>query len=100
MIKSRKYKSWIEQVRLFLLIQLSISQRAKWPTGLKLPIVNDFQLRVFIGERKKRSDLDNLQKALLDALQRFGVIMNDSQCIKISSEYGDAPEGCRLLLQW
>jgi Holliday junction resolvase RusA-like endonuclease len=45
-----------------------------------------------------RVDIDNPQKALLDYLERIEMIENDRFCCRITTEFGVAPEGCRVSL--
>lgn len=43
-------------------------------------------------------DIDNPQKALLDYLERIEMVENDKYCCRITTEFGVAPEGCRVSL--
>lgn len=47
----------------------------------------------------RRRDLDNLQKALLDALQHAGVYGDDSQFDRITVERAEAREGGRVVVE-
>lgn len=62
-------------------------------------IAKEFKLKVVLKNRT--SDIDNVDgKALLDALQHYGIIVNDSLCVERHSKYGNAPEGCRVTLTY
>jgi crossover junction endodeoxyribonuclease RusA len=51
------------------------------------------------SKARKGSDADNRIKPLLDLLQRLGVVENDKFCEKVSAEWGDAPDGCRVIVE-
>jgi Holliday junction resolvase RusA-like endonuclease len=46
-------------------------------------ISNDFEIEVDVYFERKRSDLDNSLKVILDCLQSCKAIANDNLCIKI-----------------
>lgn len=48
--------------------------------------------------RNLNSDIDNRAKAVLDFLERAGIIENDKLCEKVAVQWGRAPEGCRVVL--
>jgi Holliday junction resolvase RusA-like endonuclease len=85
---SPRYVSWQKQFGLHWQIQR--------PRGFK-QITEDFQATIIIGGRRR--DADASAKALLDALQKFEIIKNDSQCIRVISEYGPTTLGCRLIIE-
>lgn len=88
MYRSGEYVSWAAQFGLHL-----IEQKIRVPLARHEP----FRMHVVIADR--RCDLDNVDgKALLDALQHYHIIADDKQCVGRSSEYGEAPEGCRVVL--
>lgn len=58
------------------------------------PLVGPLALEIIIHPPdRRRRDIDNVQKALLDALQHGGAYGDDSQIIRLSIEKGDPIEG-------
>ena len=53
---------------------------------------------VFPPDRRRR-DIDNVQKALLDALQHGGAYDDDSQIVRLSIEKGDPVEGGKTIVR-
>lgn len=53
-------------------------------------IVGPFEVHLTFSSEKRRrnSDIDNRIKPVLDALQRFGVIENDSLAEKVTATWG------------
>ncbi len=47
---------------------------------------------------KRRRDIDNVQKALLDALQHGGAYHDDNQIVRLSIERGDPVEGGKTIV--
>lgn len=47
---------------------------------------------------KRRRDIDNVQKALLDALQHGGAYRDDSQIVRLTIERGKVIEGGRTIV--
>ena len=60
------------------------------------PLVVD--VTVFPPDRRRR-DIDNVQKALLDALQHGGAYEDDSQIVRLSIEKGDPVEGGKTIVR-
>lgn len=48
---------------------------------------------------KRRRDIDNVQKALLDALQHGGAYGDDSQIVRLSIEKGEPLEGGKTIVR-
>lgn len=48
---------------------------------------------------RRRRDIDNVQKALLDALQHAGAYSDDSQIIRLSIERGRPVDGGKTIVQ-
>ena len=48
---------------------------------------------------RRRRDIDNVQKALLDALQHGGAYCDDSQIVRLSIERGQPVEGGKTIVQ-
>lgn len=56
------------------------------------------QIEVFPPDRRRR-DLDNCLKSLLDALQHGGAYGDDSQIVRLTIEKGDPLDGGKTLVQ-
>ena len=63
---------------------------------LQGPIALD--IRIYPPDRRKR-DLDNAQKALLDSMQHAGVFEDDSQVVKITAEKCGPVRGGRVCVR-
>ena len=48
---------------------------------------------------RRRRDIDNVQKALLDALQHGGAYEDDGQIVRLSIEKGDSVEGGKAIVR-
>lgn len=58
-----------------------------------------FELRLtWSSSNFTHDDVDNRIKATLDYLERLELIENDRFCCKVTAEFGQAPEGCRVTL--
>lgn len=57
-----------------------------------------FAATITLNDKQRRGDADNRAKAVLDALQRCGIIENDSLADSITVRWGFAPEGCRIMV--
>jgi len=55
-------------------------------------------VEVFPPDRRRR-DIDNVQKALFDALEYGGAYADDSQIVKLTIEKGEPVEGGRTLVR-
>jgi Holliday junction resolvase RusA-like endonuclease len=66
----------------------------------QLPILGQFEARLVINEKMGAEDLDNLPKIVIDYARRLGFVRNDSRRYlrRVIIEFGEAPEGCRLIL--
>jgi Holliday junction resolvase RusA-like endonuclease len=58
----------------------------------------DVEVDVFPPDRRRR-DIDNVQKALLDALEHGGAYADDSQIVKLSIEKRDPVAGGKTLVR-
>lgn len=78
MHKSQEYKDWLALAAWEIRAQL----------GPKKVITEPFKLTVRVNrpDRRKR-DLDNLLKPILDLLQHYGLIENDSLCHWIDARW-------------
>lgn len=92
-LRSPGYRNWINQ-----------ADRLVWATrrpGAHEKIAGPFTARITLDRDRRRIDLDNAIKVVLDFAQRIEVIANDRHCESILAEWGascDAPHGCRLEL--
>lgn len=89
--KTSRYRRWIEQAD-------------RWATTQKpLPKVRGpFSIHIVLDENtpsKKRSDLDNRIKAVLDWMQTRELIVNDRDARVITIGWGFAPSGCQVTLK-
>jgi Holliday junction resolvase RusA-like endonuclease len=87
--KSNTYTAWLQQFALHILEQKVHRHYIDGP----------FTLTTIISSNQ-RADLDNVAgKAILDGLQHYNVIANDRNCRRLVAEYGEAPLGCRIVLE-
>ena len=79
---SKQYAAWKKEADAWFL-----KQRAEKTVGT--PIRGAFEVHMAFSERKRRknADLDNRIKVVNDALQRFGLIENDSKCEKLTATW-------------
>lgn len=86
---SPEYKAWKRSADM-----LAISMAAL--RGVK-KIQGKFEARIIL--KFGAGDLDNRIKGVLDWAQSRELVRNDSDCHKLTVEYGDAPYGCVLTLR-
>lgn len=79
---SKQYAAWKKEADAWFM-----KQRAEKTVGT--PIKGAFEVHMAFSERKRRknADLDNRIKVVNDALQRFGLIENDSKCEKLTATW-------------
>ena len=85
----KQYVAWQEECHALFL-------QFRWH---KKPIRGPYQLWITCDRSKRRGDLDNRCKAVVDLLHRMGVTDDDSKLERIVAEFGDAPVGCRVLVE-
>ena len=86
--RSSNYKRWLNDAGWFIK-----------PVPPK-PIAVPFSLSIALRRQDIRSDIDNRAKAVLDALQHYGVIKNDNLCERLSMHWGEnLPAECVVILQ-
>lgn len=63
--------------------------------------ISRFELVIVLCEKQCRMDLDNAAKAAIDFLRHINIIKNDgpAQMRKVTLQWGEAPEGCRLIVK-
>lgn len=84
---------WVEQCdALFMVRKHDLRKQA---------ILGRYKITIIYDENKLRIDPDNGIKSLQDLMRRYALIVDDSKrfCRGISIEYGEAPEGARVVLQ-
>lgn len=84
---SDRYKTW---KRVFDNIIMAMVPRPR--------IEGRFYVSIVLNEKRRRGDADNRVKAVLDALQRCGIIEDDKLADSVSVRWGHAPEGCSIFL--
>lgn len=87
--KSDDYIAWIKHAD-------KTAQSMGMFRGIKM-IRGAFEARIVLQRRK--GDLDNRIKGLLDWAQSRNLIADDKYCERVVAEWGDAPVGCRLILK-
>lgn len=64
------------------------------------PFVGRLDVRVIVHPPdRRRRDIDNVQKALLDALEHAGVYQNDDQIVKLAIEKREPVSGGRTIVE-
>lgn len=64
------------------------------------PISVPFSISIALRRQNLRQDIDNRSKAVLDALQHYGVIKNDNLCERLSMHWDeDLPAECVVIIQ-
>lgn len=86
-VKTREYCTWINSAG------WEIKARSPKLTQLRDPC----EVHIYVTT-KFRGDLDNSAKCVLDALQAFGVILNDKLVCKLTLERAEI-EGCRVAVR-
>lgn len=92
--RSKVYLDWLQQAGLEWL-----TQKPKQPKSI--PYQFSAQI-ILVKPDKRRRDLDNSIKCLLDFCKLHSVIVDDSLCEKLYIRWGissEAPSGCRLILK-
>jgi crossover junction endodeoxyribonuclease RusA len=88
--RSDEYLDWTREAD-----KLVMARRA-FP---KRKIHGAFSAEVTLSRAHGRGDIDNRIKPLLDYAQSRDIIRNDSDCQRVTAEWGDAEHGCRLTLR-
>ena len=92
--RSAKYIAWIEEASL-----LWITQKSKQPKKIAGPFSLELQVN---PPDKRRRDLDNVLKPVLDLVQNLTIVSDDSLCGRLLVERCSkdaAPLGARLVLR-
>jgi len=86
MYRSKKYTAWIGEVAL----ALELEQRPE--------IDYPFNIEILVGRpSKRRMDIDNRAKAVMDVLQHCNVITDDCLAQRITMMWADV-EGCKVTI--
>ncbi|QIG72978.1 holliday junction resolvase RusA-like protein [Rhizobium phage RHph_N3_2] len=63
------------------------------------PISRPFSIAIALKRQNIRQDIDNRSKAILDALQFYGVIKNDNLCERLTMCWDDGiPADCVVII--
>lgn len=89
-----KIQAWKDAVDKLLLAAWSGGKRPK-------PITGKFEATIILSETATGIDLDNAPKQVLDMAKRLGLIVDDGKKYmrRVVIEWGEAEEGCRLILK-
>ena len=90
MYLSKEYKGWKQNADAAL-------DKSRQVCGLR-QIPGPFTAQIIIKRTNKNRDIDNTIKVILDFAQRINLIANDKFCEKLTAEYGECPDGARLIL--
>lgn len=61
-------------------------------------VLGNFIVSITLNAAKRKGDADNRAKAVLDALQRCGIIENDKLADSVTIRWGYAPDGCTVIV--
>lgn len=88
-------EDWKRQADLLLMAT------GQYRAARRAPPLERFELLIILDEKRCRLDPDNPVKAAVDYLRRIELIKNDDKRYmrRIVVEWGEAPEGCRLILR-
>lgn len=80
---------------------LLLAAKRRLINPLRFSTVERFELGIVLDEKRVRSDADNCAKILIDYLCTVGLIIDDApkHMRKVTIEWGDAPEGCRVTVK-
>jgi Holliday junction resolvase RusA-like endonuclease len=87
---SPAYMRWQENADRLFLAQKRRIGRAAFNGPYKMHVVIAANIR---------GDLDNKTKACGDALQRWRIVRNDKDCVEVRVSRGEAPAGCRVIVE-
>lgn len=91
-VLSEAYQDWKRAADQFAQYQLGAGHRE--------PISGPFAVTITLDRKRHgRGDPDNRIKGALDYLQRAGVVANDKYLERLTLQYGEAPEGMRLVVE-
>ena len=87
MYRSKKYVQWIGEVAL----ALELEQRPE--------IDYPFNIEIVVGRpSKRRMDIDNRAKAVMDVLQHCNIITDDCLAQRIMMMWSNDLDGCRVTI--
>jgi hypothetical protein len=90
----RKAKAWLRAA--------DALTTAAWAGGRRPnEILNKFEATIILSDDLTKTDADNSVKMVLDYARYLGLVRDDSPKYmrRVVIEFGDAPEGCRLILR-
>ena len=79
---SKQYAAWKKEADAWFM-----KQRAEKTIGTPIKGAFDVHIAFPTGKRRKNADLDNRIKVVLDALQEFKLIENDSKCETLTATW-------------
>jgi crossover junction endodeoxyribonuclease RusA len=87
MHRSKKYTEWIGEVAL----ALELEQRPE--------IDYPFNIEIVVGRpSKRRMDIDNRAKAVMDVLQHCGIIADDCLANRVTMMWSNDLDGCKVTI--
>lgn len=92
-----KYREWITTAD-----KMMLGARCRSRNPIKLePMKGAYEATIIISDKHTKIDLDNGIKAVIDYARRVSLVVDDSPKYlrKLTVEWGDAPQGCRLILK-
>lgn len=94
--RDKKYLAWLRTALWEMRLQMG-------PLKVFGPIAGPFSATIIIYKKTKRKfDLDNRVKALLDAAQQAQIVTDDANCRQLKCWIGsaeEAPSGARLIIK-
>lgn len=80
---------------------LTLMASGQYRAARKAEPLERFELQIILCEKRCPLDPDNPVKAAVDYLRRIELIKNDDKRYmrRLVVEWGEAPEGCRLILK-
>lgn len=94
------YRGWGEKRHLSTVYKKWRTDAGYFIKAPKQPIAVPFSISIALRRQNMRQDIDNRSKAILDALQHYGVIKNDNLCERLSMHWDeDLPAECVVILQ-
>jgi len=88
-VKSKRYKEWIDDATMAVLSQ----RKGKRITGRIAVSISS------VKPDKRKRDVDNIIKPILDLLTSTQTILDDSQVIKVSSEWAASGAPCTVIVR-
>lgn len=95
--RSTQYKAWLQHAGAEILVQGRTAYHGGWGKFRAVPITSPVEVVIWAGRPDKRKrDIDNRIKPLLDCLTKCHVIQDDSLVHKLSIEWAEGVSGVRI----